>query len=83
LSNPTKVSVKPPFAILNRARETYSDAIKGKTDKNNRARTVGNIKTDPARRSAVEIIVWRRDDCGSTGSVFIISIRRLKAQPRV
>jgi len=42
---------------LKRASETYSDAIKGKIDKNNRARTVGSIKTDPARRSAVAITV--------------------------
>jgi len=58
--------------------------IKGKLDKNNKARTVGKIKIDPARRSAkVEMTAWRRNGWGSSVSVFmgVNPIRRLKAQP--
>jgi len=74
------VSVKPPLAILNRDKETYSDAIKGKIDKNNKARTDGKMKIEPARRSALAITIWRRDGCGANGSGFMVWIREEEVQ---
>jgi hypothetical protein len=46
---------------LKRAKETYREATKGKTDRKRSARTAGSKKMGAARRSADAITVWIRE----------------------